>query len=160
MSTSSRLAGVAALALVVLGSGAARAGYFPPPPFITQYYNYSSVGQYNANPLAFNPSYYSPMLYFRPSTAGPIFGLPATYPTPSFSPSGLYSTRSFGAPGLYSTPAFGTYGVYSTQTYGPPYTFPALADVSYYPYGTTATTTIFEPYNYSGPYLGPMLYRP
>jgi len=140
MLTSSRLAVAAAVALTVLATAAdtARAGYFPPSPGAVPSYRYYSYATYNANPLAFNPSYVSPTLYFRPSTAGPIYGLPANYPTPSFN----------------------AYGIFSTYTFGPPYDFPSPGDVTFYPYGTTFSTSIVEPYNYTGPYVGPLLYRP
>ena len=88
--------------------------------------------------VASGQSYVSPTLYFRPSTAGPIYGLPANYPTPSFN----------------------AYGIFSTYTFGPPYDFAWPGDVTFYPYGTTFTTSIVEPYNYTGPYVGPLLYRP
>ena len=43
---------------------------------------------------------------------------------------------------------------------GPPYDFAWPGDVTFYPYGTTYTTTVVEPYHYTGPYVGPLLYRP
>ena len=140
MLTSSRLAVAVAMALTVLATAGdtARAGYFPPSPGAVPSYRYYSYATYNPNPLAFNPSYVSPTLYFRPSTAGPIYGLPANYPTPSFN----------------------AYGIFSTYTFGPPYDFPSPGDVTFYPYGTTFSTSIVEPYNYTGPYVGPLLYRP
>src|SRR5262249_39747911 len=126
MSTSRRLAVVVVVVLAVLATtaGTARAGYFPPSPGAIPSYRYHSYATYNSNPLAFNPNNYAPTLNFRPSTAGSIFGLPANYPTPSFN----------------------AYGLYSTYTFGPPYDFAWPGDVTYYPYGTTYTTTVVEPY--------------
>jgi hypothetical protein len=143
MLKASPLALAAAVALTILMTAAepVRAGYFAPSPGAIPSYRFARYATYNPNPLAFHPSYLAPSLYFRASTAAPIFDLPANYPTTSFN-------------------TYGSYGSYSSYTFGPPYDFAWPGDVTFYPYGTTYSTTLVEPYYYTGPYVGPLLYRP
>lgn len=157
----------AALALLGLSGGRAEAGYFPPRPTIVPGVSFSRAVH---APLYSRGYFAPPFVHARPQLTGLYSGQGLSAIQPQLYNTSAFPAFSYGRPGLQTLysgqglsaiqPHIYNYNAVPSFTYGPPVDFYPPGDAFFYPFGTTGFVPSVPLYNYSGYYVGPLLYRP